>query len=460
MKTENKKNANQLKCPNCGELFTIDESGYADLLKQVKDQTYEKELEEREAAISKNYELKMQLAKEQEDNARQLSESQLKNEITRLENQLKQSESEKELAVNKAVGKVEKQLSEQQLSSRNAENDLKLKISELENKIANGKQAIDLAVQQAVAQKDLELAAQANEITKLNSDIALKIQETKDFYELQLKSKDEAIAFYKDLKAKMSTKMVGETLEQHCSTEFNRVRPLFPNAYFEKDNDASGGSKGDFIFRDYEDGTEYVSVLFEMKNELEETATKHKNEDFLKKLDADRNAKKCEFAVLVSLLESDSELYNTGIVDMSHRYPKMYVIRPQFFIPLITLLVQTSKKSLEYKKQLVVAQSQSLDITNFEDQLLDFKEKFGRNYRLASEKFQKAIEEIDKTIDHLQKIKDALIGSENNLRLANNKAEELTIKKLTKNNPTMTQKFEELKNEEGFEELLDDSEEK
>lgn len=460
MKTENKKNANQLKCPNCGELFTIDESGYADLLKQVKDQTYEKELEEREAAISKNYELKMQLAKEQEDNARQLSESQLKNEITRLENQLKQSESEKELAVSKAVGEVEKQLSEQQLSSRNAENDLKLKISELENKIANGKQAIDLAVQQAVAQKDLELAAQANEITKLNSDIALKIQETKDFYELQLKSKDEAIAFYKDLKAKMSTKMVGETLEQHCSTEFNRVRPLFPNAYFEKDNDASGGSKGDFIFRDYEDGTEYVSVLFEMKNELEETATKHKNEDFLKKLDADRNAKKCEFAVLVSLLESDSELYNTGIVDMSHRYPKMYVIRPQFFIPLITLLVQTSKKSLEYKKQLVVAQSQSLDITNFEDQLLDFKEKFGRNYRLASEKFQKAIEEIDKTIDHLQKIKDALIGSENNLRLANNKAEELTIKKLTKNNPTMTQKFEELKNEEGFEELLDDSEEK
>lgn len=460
MKTENEKNANQLKCPNCGELFTIDESGYADLLKQVKDQTYEKELEEREAAISKNYELKMQLAKEQEDNARQLSESQLKNEITRLENQLKQSESEKELAVNKAVGEVEKQLSEQQLSSRNAENDLKLKISELENKIANGKQAIDLAVQQAVAQKDLELAAQANEITKLNSDIALKIQETKDFYELQLKSKDEAIAFYKDLKAKMSTKMVGETLEQHCSTEFNRVRPLFPNAYFEKDNDASGGSKGDFIFRDYEDGTEYVSVLFEMKNELEETATKHKNEDFLKKLDADRNAKKCEFAVLVSLLESDSELYNTGIVDMSHRYPKMYVIRPQFFIPLITLLVQTSKKSLEYKKQLVVAQSQSLDITNFEDQLLDFKEKFGRNYRLASEKFQKAIEEIDKTIDHLQKIKDALIGSENNLRLANNKAEELTIKKLTKNNPTMTQKFEELKNEEGFEELLDDSEEK
>lgn len=460
MKTENKKNANQLKCPNCGELFTIDESGYADLLKQVKDQTYEKELEEREAAISKNYELKMQLAKEQEDNARQLSESQLKNEITRLENQLKQSESEKELAVNKAVGEVEKQLSEQQLSSRNAENDLKLKISELENKIANGKQAIDLAVQQAVAQKDLELAAQANEITKLNSGIALKIQETKDFYELQLKSKDEAIAFYKDLKAKMSTKMVGETLEQHCSTEFNRVRPLFPNAYFEKDNDASGGSKGDFIFRDYEDGTEYVSVLFEMKNELEETATKHKNEDFLKKLDADRNAKKCEFAVLVSLLESDSELYNTGIVDMSHRYPKMYVIRPQFFIPLITLLVQTSKKSLEYKKQLVVAQSQSLDITNFEDQLLDFKEKFGRNYRLASEKFQKAIEEIDKTIDHLQKIKDALIGSENNLRLANNKAEELTIKKLTKNNPTMTQKFEELKNEEGFEELLDDSEEK
>lgn len=276
----------------------------------------------------------------------------------------------------------------------------------------------------------------------------------KEQYEGKLKNAQDQLDYYKDLKTKMSTKMVGETLEIHCSTEFNRVRPLFPNAYFEKDNDASSGSKGDFIFRDYEDGIEYVSIMFEMKNEMDETSTKHKNEDFLKKLDADRNTKKCEFAVLVSLLEPESELYNTGIVDMSHRYPKMYVIRPQFFIPLITLLVQTSKKSLDYKRQLAIAQSQSLDVTKFEQQLLDFKDKFGRNYRLASEKFQKAIEEIDKSIDHLQKIKEALIGSENNLRLANDKAEDLTIKKLTYNNPTMKAKFEEAR-QRNRDELLD-----
>ena len=288
------------------------------------------------------------------------------------------------------------------------------------------------------------------EITKLKSDVQAQKMEAdskmavlKEQYEGKLKNAQDQVDYYKDLKTKMSTKMVGETLEIHCSTEFNRVRPLFPNAYFEKDNDASSGSKGDFIFRDYEDGIEYVSIMFEMKNEMDETSTKHKNEDFFKKLDTDRNTKKCEFAVLVSLLEPESELYNTGIVDVSHRFPKMYVIRPQFFIPLITLLVQTSKKSLDYKRQLAIAQSQSLDVTKFEQQLLDFKDKFGRNYRLASEKFQKAIEEIDKSIDHLQKIKEALIGSENNLRLANDKAEDLTIKKLTYNNPTMKAKFEE-----------------
>lgn len=255
------------------------------------------------------------------------------------------------------------------------------------------------------------------------------------------------VDYYKDLKTKMSTKMVGETLEIHCNTEFNRIRPMFPNAYFEKDNDASCGSKGDFIFRDSEEGTEYLSIMFEMKNEMDETATKHKNEDFLKKLDEDRRSKNCEYAVLVSLLEPDSELYNTGIVDMSHRYPKMYIIRPQFFIPLITLLVQTSKKSLEYKKALMEAQSQSVDITNFESQLNDFKDKFSNNYRLASEKFQTAIAEIDKSIDHLQKIKSALLGSENNLRLANDKADNLTIKRLTRGNPTMKAKFDELHSE-------------
>lgn len=250
----------------------------------------------------------------------------------------------------------------------------------------------------------------------------------------------------------MSTKMVGETLEIHCSTLFNQLlRPIMPNAYFEKDNDDKEGSKGDFIFRDFEDGQEYVSIMFEMKNEMDTTATKHKNEDFLKKLDEDRRKKNCEYAVLVSLLEADSELYNGGIVDMSHRYPKMYVIRPQFFIPLITLLVQTSKKSIEYQRQLAVAQSQSIDVTNFESQLTEFKEKFGRNYRLAAEKFQTAIDEIDKSITHLQKIKDALIGSENNLRLANDKAESLTIKKLTQGNPTMKAKFDEINAETGQE---------
>ena len=255
----------------------------------------------------------------------------------------------------------------------------------------------------------------------------------------------EQIDYYKDLKTRMSTKMVGETLEVHCSTLFNQLlRPIMPNAYFEKDNDASGGSKGDFIFRDSDNGQEYVSIMFEMKNEMDETSTKHKNEDFFKKLDQDRREKHCEFAVLVSLLEPDSELYNGGIVDVSHRYEKMYVIRPQFFIPLITLLVQTSKKSIEYQRQLAVARSQSVDVSRFEDQLNDFKDKFGKNYRLASAKFQTAIDEIDKSIQHLQKIKDSLIGSKNNLRLANEKADALTIKKLTRGNPTMKAKFDEV----------------
>ena len=313
------------------------------------------------------------------------------------------------------------------------------------------KSEMELAVMEVRQKAQAYLNQKEAEIAKLRSEADVKRAETeskmavlKEQYEGKLKSAQEQVDYYKDLKTRMSTKMVGETLEIHCSTEFERVRPLFPFAYFEKDNDASGGSKGDFIFRDYDDGTEYVSIMFEMKNEMDETATKHKNEDFFKKLDADRNAKNCEFAVLVSLLEPDSELYNTGIVDVSHRYPKMYVIRPQFFIPLITLIVQTSKKSLDYKKQLAIAQNQSIDVTNFENQLFDFKDRFGRNYRLAYEKFQKAIEEIDKTIDHLQKMKEALIGSENNLRLANDKLDDLTIKKLTRNNPTMKAKFENL----------------
>ena len=323
-------------------------------------------------------------------------------------------------------------------------------ISELKSTISQSKDACQIAVleeqqkaQNALKEKDNKIVELTGMVNQQKNEAALRENNIKETYEIQLKKKQEEVDYYKDLKTRMSTKMVGETLEIHCSTEFNRMRPLFPNAYFEKDNDASGGSKGDFIFRDYEDGFEYISIMFEMKNEMDQTATKHKNEDFLKKLDEDRRAKKCEFAVLVSLLEPESELYNTGIVDMSHRYPKMYVIRPQFFIPLITLLVQTSKKSIEYQRQLAIARSQSVDVTNFESRLNDFKEKFANNYRLASEKFKTAIDEIDKSITHLQKIKEALVGSERNLRLANDKADSLTIKKLTYNNPTMKEKFKE-----------------
>ena len=295
--------------------------------------------------------------------------------------------------------------------------------------------------------KDAEIA-QLKANAELSKQAAIIHENTiKKEYELALKAAKEQVEYYKEMKLRMSTKMVGESLEAHCSTQFNQMmRSMLPNAYFEKDNDASGGTKGDFIFRDFaDDGTEYISIMFEMKNEADETATKHKNEDFFKKLDADRTAKNCEFAVLVSLLESDNELYNGGIVDVSYRYDKMYVIRPQFFLPIISLLVQTSKKSLEYKQQLAIAKSQSVDVTNFENQLMEFKDKFANNYRLASEKFKKAIEEIDKSIDHLRKIKEALLGSENNLRLANDKAEALTIKKLTRNNPTMKAKFAEAK---------------
>lgn len=323
-------------------------------------------------------------------------------------------------------------------------------ISELKSTISQSKDACQIAVleeqrkaQDALKEKDNKIVELTGMVNQQKNEAALRENNIKETYEIQLKKKQEEVDYYKDLKTRMSTKMVGETLEIHCSTEFNRMRPLFPNAYFEKDNDVSGGSKGDFIFRDYEDGFEYISIMFEMKNEMEQTATKHKNEDFLKKLDEDRKAKKCEFAVLVSLLEPESELYNTGIVDMSHRYPKMYVIRPQFFLPLITLLVQTSKKSIEYQRQLAIARSQSVDVTNFESRLNDFKEKFANNYRLASEKFKTAIDEIDKSITHLQKIKEALVGSERNLRLANDKADSLTIKKLTYNNPTMKEKFKE-----------------
>lgn len=397
----------ELKCPNCGSVFTVDEADYASIINQIRNSEFEEELHRRLVEI-RNRQAAEQKAKEAEDRekySRLIQNKEL--EISRLKSAIEIKDSEKEKAVLIAQDKMKEEMSH----------------------------------------KDMMIAELRNQSTLSKSQSELEKTALKDEYEAKLRLAQEQVDYYKDMKIRMSTKMVGETLEAHCSNVFNgQMRPMFPNAYFEKDNDASGGSKGDFIFRDFEDGTEYISIMFEMKNELDDTSKKHKNEDFFKKLDADRNTKGCEYAVLVSLLEPENELYNNGIVDVSYKYPKMYVIRPQFFMPIITLLVNASKKSLEYKKELAIAKSQSLDITNFENRLLEFKDKFGRNYRLASEKFQTAIDQIDKSIAALQKTKEALLGSENNLRLANEKAEDLTIRKLTYKNPTMKSLFDEARN--------------
>lgn len=391
---------NEIKCPKCGTIFQISEQDYDSILKQVRNEEFDKELKVREEVAKKEQEAAIKLTENavskkfsDEINKREL-------EIQELRNELKTKELESKLAINKALEE---------------ENE---KIYELKNKIESNQ-----------------------------NEYLLKEKTLISSYEDKIKTRDEQIAYYKDFKAKQSTKMVGESLEQHCSILFNRIRPMFGSkTYFEKDNDSKTGSKGDFIFRDYDkEGEEIVSIMFEMKNEADMTATKHKNEDFLKELDKDRKEKKCEYAVLVSLLEIDNALYNDGIVDMSHKYEKMYVIRPQFFIPIITLIRNLSLNCLDYKRKLALVENQHIDISNFEKNINTFKEGFGRNYRLASEKFAKAIEEIDKTIDHLYKTKDALINSENQLRLANNKIDDLTIKKLTHGNETMTKMFEELK---------------
>ena len=430
----------ELKCPNCECIFTVDETDYASIVSQVKNAEFNDEIERRLSELNKQIVAEQKaefLEAEQklrdELTAQKLQSSNKDAEISKLNEKLGGIAESNQLKLKVELDKKEKEIAD--LKSTIDNSDANLKIAVLEEQ---GKSQKDLQSKETI------IAELKSQIVAQKSEATIREASLKNSYALQLKQKQEQVDFYKDLKSRMSTKMIGETLEIHCSTEFNRIRPMFSNAYFEKDNDISTGSKGDFIFRDSEEGTEYLSIMFEMKNEMDETATKHKNEDFLKKLDDDRKAKNCEYAVLVSLLEPDSEIYNTGIVDMSHRYPKMYVIRPQFFIPLITLLVQTSKKSLEYKKALFEAQCQSVDITNFESNLNEFKDKFANNYRLASEKFQTAIDEIDKSIDHLQKIKKALLGSENNLRLANDKAESLTIKKLTRGNPTMKAKFEEV----------------
>lgn len=392
----------EIICPHCSKAFKIDEAGYADILKQVRDGEFEQQLHER-----------LELAEQEKRNAVALAEAKLAN------------------------------ASQQVAAVKDAE------IQTLKSKIEASGMAQQLAIAQALASVEKERDTLKGGLERAQLEKALAEKSLKDKYETQLKDRDDAIERLRDMKARLSTKMVGETLEQHCETEFNRIRATaFPRAYFEKDNDARSGSKGDFIFRDADEaGTEIVSIMFEMKNESDLTASKSKNEDFLKELDKDRNEKGCEYAVMVSLLEPDNEFYNTGIVDMFHRFPKMYIVRPQFFIPIITLLRNAAMNSMKYKTELALVKAQSVDITNFENELETFKSAFARNYDLASQRFQKAIDEIDKSIDHLQKTKEALLGTDRNLRLANDKAQDVTIKKLTKGNPTMAAKFAELKEE-------------
>lgn len=392
----------EIICPQCKKAFKIDEAGYADIMKQVRDHEFENELHVRLDMAEKDKQNAVELAEAKAMNEFKDESAKKDAEIAKLQAKIESSETEKKLALSEAVSKLEKEKDE-------------------------------LAGELKVKKTEKEL---------LESSL-------KNKYEIELKSKDEAIAFYKDMKARMSTKMVGESLEQHCENEFNKIRATaFQNAEFGKDNDASSGSKGDYIYREVDDaGNEIISIMFEMKNEGDETATKKRNEDFLQELDKDRNQKKCEYAVLVSLLEADSELYNSGIIDVSHRYPKMYVIRPQFFIPIITLLRNAALNSMKYKSELALVRAQNIDITNFEENMDAFKDSFARNYDLASRKFHAAVEGIDKTIAQLQKTKENLLRSGDNLRIANKKAEDLTIKKLTRGNPTMKAKFEELKSE-------------
>ena len=403
----------EIRCPKCGEVFQVDESGYAELLSQVRNEAFEEELHKRAKELEDKNKSDIKMAQMQQektfaqvisDKDRELANKEM--EIQKLKNQISMGDSEKKLAVSEAIRDKDKEIA-----------DINATVIDLKSQLANQK-----------------------------NESALKEKSLEETYKTQLKLKDEQIEQYKDFKARQSTKMVGESLEQHCQNQFNAIRmTAFPAAYFEKDNKVSEtNSKGDFIFRDFDEGQEFISIMFEMKNEMDTTATKHKNEDFFKELDKDRNEKGCEYAVLVSLLEADNELYNNGIVDVSYKYPKMYVIRPQFFIPMITLLRNAALNSLQYQKELAVVRNQQLDLVNFESNMQEFKDAFGRNYRIASEKFQTAIEEIDKTIDHLEKVKKALQSSENNLRLANDKADDLSIKKLTKNAPSVKKMFDEL----------------
>ena len=423
---------NEIICPNCKKAFKVDEAGFADILKQVRDHQFEEEIQNRLA-----------LAEREKESAVQLAEANIKNalmeQLSQKDKDLAELKAQKQVEIAQKLAFKESELEKLKAKIENAELEKTLAVSEATKKIEKERDELANSIKSKETEKEL---LKASLIEKYQTELREK--------EAIIRHKDEEIALRKDMKVKLSTKMIGETLEQHCETEFNKLRPTaFPKAYFEKDNDSKSGSKGDFIYRETDEaGNEIISIMFEMKNEGDETATKKKNEDFFKELDRDRTEKKCEYAVLVTLLEADNDLYNTGIVDVSYKYPKMYVVRPQFFIPIISLLRNAAMNSMQYKAELALVRSQNIDITNFEQKMNDFKVGFARNYDLASRKFQEAIDGIDKTISQLQKTKDALLSSENNLRLANKKTEDLTIQKLTHGNPTMKAKFEELRNQE------------
>lgn len=470
---------NEIKCPHCGQVFTVDESGYAALLNQVRDHEFQRELNERVSLAEKNREQDMALAVAKAEEELRAQIAQRDSQLAAQTEQFRAEAKDLQLAAQNEKAELEKQLEalKAQLQAQASEADTARKLAVADalsaesDKLRAVEKERDSLVQQLETQRqqastETQLALQKQESTLKDARIAVERErdelraqvvreqealarieaEHKATLAEKLAAKDELIADrereilrIQDMKAQLSTKMLGESLEQHCEIEFNRLRPTaFPHAYFEKDNEVIEGTKGDFVFRDFdEEGNEIISIMFEMKNEADDSVNRKTNESHFKKLDADRKKKNCEYAVLVSLLEPENELYNAGITDVSYRFEKMYVIRPQFFIPIITLLRNAALSSLQYRKELALVRQQNIDVTNFEDQLADFKDKFGRNYRIASQKFQKAIEEIDKSIDHLQKIKDNLIGSENQLRLANDKAEDLTVKKLTRKNPTM-----------------------
>ena len=462
---------NEIKCPNCGTVIKIDESIYAKIVKQVRDKEFNEDLKKRLEEEHLREEQALELQKTSLEQYYQDKEYKLKEEYNKSILELKQQVLNKDLETKEILSKKDKELVELKTKLDNQTELVKSKvskeyqdevyqkekiISQLQSDIMIQESKYKLELQDNLNKKDKEIGSLQNTIENTKNSYLLKENNLKEAYEEKLKLKDEQIAYYKDFKAKQSTKMIGESLEVHCNNEFNKLRPLFPKSYFEKDNDCKNGSKGDFIFRDYDDeGTEITSIMFEMKNEADKTASKHKNEDFFKELDKDRKEKNCEYAVLVSMLEIDNDYYNEGIVDVSYKYPKMYVIRPQFFIPIITLIRGMGLNTLEYKKEIELLQKENIDISHFEENMNSFKESFGRNYRLASDKFKKAIEEIDKTIDHLQKTKEALLSSENNLRIANNKAEDLSIRGLTKGNITMSKLFNEVKDKK-FEEISED----